>query len=82
MFLGKNKDTLDAELWAILEALDAARRETHVVENTLINIFCDLQRALTTIQRRASQKKNRFLRGQIYYKARNLKTNGHTLVCQ
>ena len=82
VFLGKNKETLDVELWAISEALDTAMREILTVDNTLITIFCDSQKALTTIRQPPSQKENRFLRGQIYYKAKKLKTNGHMVVCR
>ena len=35
VFLGKNKEILDAELWAISEALYTAMRETSTVYNTL-----------------------------------------------
>ena len=47
VFLGKNKESLDAELWAISEALDTAMRETSTANNSLITIFCDSQKALT-----------------------------------
>ena len=80
MFLGKNKEILDAELWAISEALDTAMRETSTANNTLITIFCDSQKALTAIRQPPSQKENRFLRGQIYYKAENLVGDGHIVV--
>lgn len=40
-FLGENKEILDAELWAILEALDIARKETPNAGYTSIIIFCD-----------------------------------------
>ena len=82
VFLGKNKETLDVELWAISEALDTAMREILTVDNTLITIFCDSQKTLTTIRQPPSQKENRFFRGQIYYKAKKLKTNGHMVVCR
>lgn len=48
MFLGKYKEILDAELWAILEALDIAKKTTNI-GNMPITIFCDLQRALKAI---------------------------------
>ncbi len=77
MFLGKNKEILDVELWAISEALDTAIRETSTAHHTtLLTIFCESQKALTTIQQPPSQKENLFLRAQIYYKAEKLKTNG------
>ncbi len=82
MFWGKNKESLDAELWAISEALDTAMRETSTANNTLITIFCDSQKALTAIRQPPSQKENRFLRGQIYYKAENLMRDRHIVVCR
>ncbi len=82
MFLGKNKESLDIELWAISEVLDTAMRETTTANNTPITIFCDSQKAFTAIRQPLSQKENRFLRGQIYYKAENLMRDGHMIVCR
>ena len=82
LFLDKNKEILDTELWAISEALDTAIRKTSTAHNTLLTIFCDSQKALTTIRLPPLQKENRFLRAQIYYKAEKLKTYGHTVVCR
>lgn len=48
IFLGKNKKTLDAELWAVLEALDIVKRTANLV-NTPITIFCDSEKALKAI---------------------------------
>lgn len=45
-FLRKNKEMLDAELWAVLEALDIARKETLNAKNAPITIFCDSQKAI------------------------------------
>jgi len=83
VFLGKNKETLDAKLWAILVALDTTIRETSTANHaTLLTIFCDSQKVLTTIRQPPSQRENGFLRAQIYYKAEKLKTNGYTAVCR
>ena len=82
VFLGKNKEALDGKLWTIMEVLEIATRETSAVNNTVITIFCDSQKALTAIRQPFSQKKNRFLRRQIGYRAEKLKTNGHTTVCK
>lgn len=41
VFLGKNKEILDAELWAVLEALDIARKETLNAKNAPLTILCD-----------------------------------------
>ncbi len=50
VFFGKNKETLDAELWAISDTLDTTMQETSTADNTLITIFCDSQKALTAIR--------------------------------
>ena len=40
VFLDRNKEILDAELWAILKALDIAAKETQNMENAPVTIFC------------------------------------------
>ncbi len=82
MFLGKNKKTLDEELGAILDALDTAMQETSNANHMPIMIFCDSQKALTTIRQPSLHKENRFFRGKIYYKARELQSYRHIVVCQ
>lgn len=66
IFLGRNKEVLDAELWAILSALEIAGDEIFDSSNTPITIFSDSEKALREIQRPASHK-NRFLRERIYH---------------
>ena len=80
VFLGKNKEILDAELWGILKALEIASKEMANTEDTPVTIFCDSQKALEAIQHSPSYKENRFLRGIIYRKARTLQENGHPIV--
>lgn len=78
-YLGKNKEVLDAELWAISEALTVATKE---ILNTRIPIavFCDLQKAFTAIQHApTSQRESRYIRGLIYDEARELQEKGHLL---
>ena len=60
VFLGKNKEILDAELWAISIALDVAAKET-LDANAPVTIFCDSQKALKVIGNPSSHKENRFL---------------------
>ena len=48
VFLGKNKEIVNANLWAIL-ALDKANR-TAIVRNILVIIFCDSQKALNAMR--------------------------------
>lgn len=75
VFLGRNKEVLDAELWAILSALEIARDETFNTSNAPIAIFSDSQKDLQEIQHPAAHK-NRFLRGQIYHQATILQSTG------
>lgn len=49
MFLGKNKEVLDVELWVIAEYLVTTRKITINYNNTLIIIFSDLQEAFIAI---------------------------------
>lgn len=62
MFLGRNKKSIDINRWIISEALDTIGRETLTVNNTLITIFCNSQKAFIAIRQPFSQKKNWFLR--------------------
>ncbi len=71
VFLGKNKRILDAELWAILEALGIARKKIQNTRNTSMTIFCDSQ-GLQTIQHPCAHKKNQFLKSLIYQKTKKL----------
>lgn len=65
-----------------LDALDIAIQETSIANNTPITIFCDSQKALQAIQHPPSHKENRFLREQIYHKAKKLQNIGHPVVCR
>ena len=49
-YLGKNKEISDAELWAILVALDIASK-TGIGRDISVTIFCDSQKALNAIVR-------------------------------
>lgn len=79
IFPGENKEILDTELWAILEALGVARKETLNDGNTPITIFCDLQKALKIIQHPPFHQENRILRSLIHQKAGELQSNGHSI---
>ena len=48
-FLGKNKDTFDAELWAISDALVLGIKRTRNVGPTTVTVFTDSQAAITKI---------------------------------
>ena len=75
----KNKEILDAELWAILEALDIARKETLNAKNAPITIFCDSQKEIRAIEHPYIHQGNRVLRNSIYQKAKELQHNGHPI---
>lgn len=50
-FLGK-KEILEAELWAIFEALSIPEKERQNARNTPVTSFCDSQKALQAIEHR------------------------------
>lgn len=76
IFLGKNKEILDAELWAISEALSIA--EKILVNSEMpVTIFSDSQRALRAIGLPFTSQENRFLRSQVYQKTKKLQRTGH-----
>ncbi len=77
VFLGKNKEVLDAELWAISDALDIAAKKTLNITKVPVTVFCDSQEALRVIEHPPLHKRNRFLRGSIYEKTKRLESNGH-----
>ncbi len=79
-FLGKNKEVLDAELWAISEALVVATKEIQNSKDAPITVFCDSQKALKAIQHTPSEKENRYVRDLIYNRARQLQKRGHSIV--
>ena len=59
-----------------------AIQETLSADNTPIKIFCDSQKALKAIRHPFSHNENRFLREQIYDKAKRLQDNGQSVVCR
>ena len=74
--MGKNKEILDAELWAIWEALGIAEKITANFEVS-VTIFSDSQRALKAIGLPGTSQENRFLRSQVYQKTEKLQQTGH-----
>lgn len=48
--------------------------------NIPITIFCDSQKALRVIEHLCLHKKNQFLKGSIYKKAKELKSNKHLII--
>lgn len=77
VFLEKNKEIVDAELWAIWEVLDIANGKAIVI-NIPVTIFCDSKKALNAIAFRSSKcKKHEFLKDFIYQKNSKLQSNRH-----
>lgn len=64
IFLGKNKEILDAELWVIFEALIIAEKMAN--SRASVTIFSDSQKALKAIAPPFTSEENRFLRSQVY----------------
>lgn len=81
MFLEKNKKALDVELWAILKALKVVLKILSK-KKILVIIFCNLQKALKTIQSTIFCNKSWFSRNLINYKTRKLKHNRHLIAIQ
>lgn len=80
VFLGKNKEILDAELWAIAMALEAAKRETRGNFRAPLTVFTDSREALTTIQQVSPRISSPFLRDLIYQRALDLKNGGRLVI--
>lgn len=79
VFLGKSKEILDAELWAILEALGITRNETLNARDMPITIFRNSQKALKAIEPPYIHQGNRVLRNLIYQKTKELQNDGHPI---
>ena len=77
-YLGKNKKIGDAELWAILMALDIASK-MGIGCDIPVMIFCDSQKALNTIVRPSIYHEYRFVRDLIYKRIEELQSNGHPI---
>ena len=74
IFLGKNNEILDADLWAILEALDTVKRIAKA-KNTPVTILCDSQKAIAlpfTSGRTVSKKSLLEFRVMLWLKLRRV----------
>ena len=80
MFLGKNKEILNAELWAILEALVIAGKMAN--SQISVIILSDSQKALRAIVLPFTFQENRYLRSQVYQKTEKLQQSGHPITFQ
>lgn len=79
VFLGKNKEILDAELWAVAIALEAAKTETRGNLRARITVFTDSREALTTIQQFSPCISSPYLRDLIYQRTLDLKKVGRSV---
>ena len=75
-YLGKNKEIVDAELWAISEALDIANK-SGIDSDIPVTILCDSQKALNATARPSTCQEYRFLRDLICKRTEELQSNGH-----
>ena len=78
VFLGKKKKTLNAELWAILKALEVALKVLGKKEAP-VTIFCNSQKVVRTIQSTTSCNESQFLRNLINHKAGKLQCDGYLI---
>lgn len=76
-FLGKKKETVDGELWAIANGLEVARKTTLNSHNTPITIFSDSQEALAKLRQLSSHTSAPYLRSLIYQETSDLESKGH-----
>lgn len=81
-FLGKNKDIIDAELWAITIGLETARKLTVNSRPTSVTIFSDSREALTSLGQLSSQARNTYLRSLICQKVSDLESKGRSVTIQ
>lgn len=77
--LGKNKEVLDAELWAISQALKIALKEISPKKAGRIMAYSDAQTAIKQLQETKSRA-DQALRIQIYKQARQLRTYGGEVI--
>ena len=81
IFLGRNKEIFDAELWAISEALEIAKKLASP-RTRLVTIFSDSQKALRAIALPRTSQENRYLRSLVYKKTEELQQIGHLTTFQ
>lgn len=79
VFLGKNKETVEAELWAIANGLEVARETALYSHNTPITIFRNSREALTTLGQLSFHTSTPYLRNPIYQETSDLERKGHSV---
>lgn len=80
VFLGKNKKSVNAELWAISNGLDIARKTTLNCHQTPITVFSDSRKALTTLCQLSSYTNTLYLKNLVNQKTSDQKSKGHSVV--
>lgn len=78
--MGENKDSFDAELWAISDALEISIKETRNGNPLKITIFTDSQAALAKIIDSKAKIGGDTIRALIQENAHEIKSSGHTLI--
>lgn len=79
VFLGQNKEIIDAELWAIALGLEIAGKITLNSNQTPTTIFSDSREALTTLCQLSSRTQTPYLRNLIFQKASDMESKGHSV---
>ena len=79
VFLGKNKEIIDAKLWAIAIGLETVGKITLDSHQTPIRIFSDSTKALNTLCRSNPYTRTPYLRDLIFQKTLDLKSKGHSV---
>ncbi len=79
-FLMENKDSFDAELWAISDALEISTKKTRNGNPTTVTVLTDSHAAITKILEPKVRPGGGAVRDLIYRNALNIRNNGHTLV--
>lgn len=78
VFIGKNKEIIDAELWAIAIGLEIAGKITLDGRQTPIKIFSESAEALNILGR-ANPSASPYLRDTIFQKTSDLTSKGHSV---
>lgn len=79
VFPEKNKEIIDAELWAIAIGLETAGKLILNSHPTPVTIFSDSREALTSLGQLSSRARNTYLRSLICQEASDLGSKGHSV---
>ena len=81
-YLGKNKESFDAELWAILDALEIGIKKTRNGNPTTVTVFTDSHAAIDKVVNPKVRPGGGAVTDLIYKNALEIRENGHLLVVQ